>query len=269
MKNLWVPVSAGIAQQRKVEVIANNVANANTIGFKKDDLVFKEHLTALEKGLEDIDVPNKEFSPDDFYHSQGAENAYVKVDGSFTDFKQGDLSPTENPLDMGLRGNGLFEILTPNGIRFSRNGVFSISADGFLVNNRGHRVLKSLNPGETTPAEERGIRMPQTGRISVSMDGQIFANNAPLEKISVVEFHDINTLRKEGETLFINSDINNIKRENVQSSVHQGFVEQSNVNAMLEMSELIKAHRHFETIQNVIKNYDSMAGKGANDLGRF
>ena len=112
MKNIWVPLSGQIAQQRKVETIANNIANANTAGFKKDRLVFKEHLTALTKGSDDIDLPNKEWSPDDFYRSQGAENAYVKVDGSYTNFEQGDLKPTNNPLDMALFGKGFFSLIS-------------------------------------------------------------------------------------------------------------------------------------------------------------
>ena len=87
MKNIWVPLSGQVAQQHKVETIANNVANANTVGFKKDQIVFKEHLTALTKGIDDIDIPRKEFSPADFYHTQGAENAMVAVDGSFTVYR--------------------------------------------------------------------------------------------------------------------------------------------------------------------------------------
>ena len=91
MKNIWVPLSGEIAQQRKVETIANNIANANTPGFKKDRLTFKEHLTALDKGLEDIDIPREDWSPEDFYKSQGAQNSHVKVDGSYTVHEQGRL----------------------------------------------------------------------------------------------------------------------------------------------------------------------------------
>ena len=94
LKNLWVPVSAAIAQQRKVDSIANNVANINTPGFKKDELIFKEYLVALDKGVEDINMPRKEWSPKDFYHTQGAQNSFVKVDGSYTIHKQGQLTPT-------------------------------------------------------------------------------------------------------------------------------------------------------------------------------
>ena len=86
MKELWVPLSGALAQQKRVETIANNVANANTPAFKRDQAVFKEHLTAYEKGT-DIDLPNKEWAPEDFYRSYGAEKANVKVDGTYTNFK--------------------------------------------------------------------------------------------------------------------------------------------------------------------------------------
>ncbi len=280
MKSLWVPVSAAIAQQRKVEAIANNVANINTPAFKKDEVVFKEHLTVLDKGRQEIDIPRKEWSPNDFYNHDGAENSFVKVDGSYTNFQQGSLTPTSNPLDLGLRGSGLLEVLTPNGIRYTRGGSLSISTDGDLVTNQGHRVLSTINANQLNentrdPANnsaptpvERTIKIPR-GRISVNMEGQIFSNNNPIGQLSVVEFSDLQALKKEGSAMFVNNDNKNIIRTGVKTTIHQGFVEQSNVNPIYEMSELIKAHRHFETIQRVMKAYDSMAQKGANEIATF
>tara|TARA_Y100000780_G_scaffold227170_1_gene242546 strand:+ start:15439 stop:16284 length:846 start_codon:yes stop_codon:yes gene_type:complete len=281
LKNIWVPLSGQIAQQRKVETIANNIANANTAGFKKDRLVFKEHLTALTKGSDNIDLPNKEWSPDDFYRTQGAENAYVKVDGSYTDFEQGDLKPTNNPLDMALFGKGFFEVLTPNGVRFTRKGNFAVSKDGELVTDRGFKLLsppkaegsqggdQAAQIADSSDIEKRIIKIPAGTRISVSKEGEIFSSQGSLGKISVVEFNDIHALKKQGNALFINNHPKNVKRENVATTVNQGFMEGSNVNAIQEMSELIKAHRHFENIQKAINTYDSISGKAANDIARF
>lgn len=279
MKNIWVPLSGQIAQQRKVETIANNIANANTAGFKKDRLVFKEHLTALTKGMEDIDIPNKEFSPDDFYHTQGAENALVKVDGSYTDFEQGPLKPTNNPLDMALFGKGFFEVLTPSGIRYTRKGNFAVSREGELVTDRGFKLLAAPKAGDsqgrdeaasiTGEAAERTIKIPPGTKISVSKEGEIFTNQGVVGQISVVEFKDLHALRKQGSSLFINNAPKNLQREKVTTSVNQGFMEGSNVNAVREMSELIRAHRHFENIQKAINTYDSISGKAANDISRF
>ncbi|OUR92852.1 hypothetical protein A9Q84_20270 [Halobacteriovorax marinus] len=279
MKELWVPLSGAIAQMRKVETIANNVANANTPGFKKDHLIFKEHLTQFEKGYEqDIDLPHKEWKPSDFYRSYGAEHAKVKIDGSYTDFKQGQLTPTSNPLDLGLKGKGFLEVLTPNGIRFTRKGSLTINGTGQLVTDGGNPVLNKIDPallaanadGAPLPKpEERFINIPSGGRLSVNLQGEILVNNTKIADLSVVEFKDIQSLRKEGNSFYINNDFKNISTGPVKTAIHQGFVEQSNVNAIAEMSELIRANRQFESIQRVIKTYDNISGKGINEIAKF
>ena len=267
LKDIWVPLSAALAQQSKVDTIANNVANANTPGFKRDRLVFKEYLTALEKGIDNIDLPGKEWAPEDFYRSQGGEKAYVKIAASFTIFEQGPLTPTGNPLDIGIDGQGFLRILTPNGIRYTRRGSLSLSSDGQLVTDKGHRVL-GLPGGGQAVAEEGVIRL-RPGKVAINHQGEVFIDGDPVARLSLVEFKDIAALRKEGEGLFINRDDNNIGPDEAKSKIHQGFIEQSNVNAVGEMSELIKANRHFESIQRAIKNYDYISGKAVNEILSF
>ncbi len=279
MKNIWVPLSGQIAQQRKVETIANNVANANTAGFKRDQLVFKEHLTALTKGVEDIHIPRGEFSPHDFYHTQGGENASVAVAGSYTIHEQGTISPTGNPLDLALQGPGFIEVLTPQGVRYTRRGNLSLSSDGELVTDQGYKVLTAV---ERAPEDLRGpasagipapenrvLRLPHNQPVTFSKDGEVLTRQGSLGKLSVVEFLDVQALSKEGSTLFINPDEANARRIGLTTSVQQGSLEGSNVNAVSEMSELIKAHRHFESIQKAINAYDSMSNKAVNDIAKF
>src|SRR5690606_26870910 len=267
MKNIWVPLSGQIAQQRKVETIANNIANANTPGFKRDQLVFKEHLTALTKGSDDIHIPRKEFSPADFYHSQGGENAFVKVDGSYTIFEQGQLQPTHNKFDMALNGQGMFEVLTPHGIRYTRRGSFTLSKEGELVTDNGYKVLRQSTEGESP--EDRAIKIDTGKNFSVSPEGQIFSPDGLVGTLAVVEFKDPHALKKQGNSLFINNDLENLIREEIKTTVNQGFVETSNVNAVHEMSELIKAHRHFDNIQKAISTYDNISGRAVNDIAKF
>jgi flagellar basal-body rod protein FlgF len=279
LKNIWVPLSGQVAQLRKVETIANNIANANTSGFKREEVVFKEHLTALtQKGNEDIHLPNKEFSPEDFYHTQGQENAMVKVAGNFTDFTQGTLSPTNNPLDVALFGEGFYEVLTPYGVRFTRKGHFSISKDGEIVNDRGFKLLSaqvgdSQGGDEATSnksIEDRVIKVPTNlKKLSISKEGEIFTENGLMGQISVVEFKDPHALRKQGNSLFANPYPTNTFEQAKKTAVHQGFVEGSNVNAVKEMAELIKANRHFENIQKAISTYDNISGRAVNDISKF
>lgn len=295
MSDLWVPISGAIAQQQNIETIANNVANANTPGFKKDQLVFKEYLTILNKDQETPDLPRGEWKPGDFYRSQGAEHGYVKPDGTFTIFKQGELTQTGNPLDLAIWGNGFYEVLTPNGIRFTKKGIFSISKDGELVTEQGYKILSKLsgNEGENNsesssannpannPAnnstnenknniENRVIKIdPTNNKITVTMQGEIYTKNDKIADLSVVEFKDLHALKKEGDSFYINVPAENIVRNEIKSVVHQGFIEGSNVEAVSEMSNLIKAHRHFESIQRAIKTYDAISQRAVNDIAKF
>lgn len=265
MKELWVPLSAAIARQNQVDTIANNIANVNTPGFKKDRLAFKEYLQVQEKGLSDIDLPNKTWSPEDFYRTHGNENAQVKIDGTFTDFDQGSLTPTNGPLDLGIQGKGFFEIRTPQGLRYTRRGNFSISNEGKLTTDQGFPVLRKLNSPDENVLD---ITIPNA-KISINEKGEIYAGNDLVGQISVVEFNDIHALQKENHSLFINPEEENIKREDINTRVAQGFLEQSNVNVIHEMSNLIKASRNFDSVQRVIKTYDSMAQKSNNSILRF
>ncbi|MGB0452797.1 MAG: flagellar hook-basal body protein [Bacteriovoracaceae bacterium] len=265
MKELWVPVSGAIAQQKSVETIANNIANANTPGFKKDELTFREYITALDKGYDDIDLPNKEFQPKDFYHSYGAEHAKVKVDGSYTIFEQGQLTPTGNPLDLALKGQGMLEVLTPNGIRYTRSGSLSVSPEGYLINTKGHYILKDSKDPDP---KNKLINVGNTS-FNINFQGQIFVGGAPTDQISIKEFKDLHALKKEGGQLFVPNDPANVLEKNTTTSIHQGYIEQSNVNAVAEMAKLIKANRQFESIQKAIKTYDQISSKGTNELLKF
>lgn len=279
MKNVWIPLSGAIAQQRKVETIANNVANANTPGFKKDQLVFKEYLTALDKGTSEIDLPSKEWAPEDFYRSYGAENSYVKIAGSYTSHAQGKLTPTYNPLDVALQGNGFFEVLTPTGVRYTRKGIFALNRNSELVTDQGFRVLSPLaapdpeaqgdNNDQPAPTPQDRVLILPKGTVAINEQGEIFVNGSNAGKLSIVEFKDPTALVKEGNSLFVSNKAQNRLPESVGTKVRQGFVEESNVNALNEMAELIKAHRHFDSIQRAIKSYDQISGKSVNDILRF
>jgi flagellar basal-body rod protein FlgF len=277
LRELWVPLSGAIAQQRNVETIANNVANANTPGFKKEQIVFKEYLAALEKNGSQIDLPQKEWKPEDFYRSYNAEDSFVKTDGSYTLHEQGQLAPTGNAFDNALNGPGFFEVLTPNGVRYTRNGNFTINNEGKIVTDQGFLLLSKSPPpvagvdGQmtlTTPPESRAITIGNN-KFSISLDGQVFSGSNKVADLALTEFNDVHALKKEGSSLFINQDQQNTKVGEGKTSVHQGFIEQSNVNAVGEMSSLINANRTFESIQRVIKTYDTMSGKAVNEISKF
>lgn len=276
-----MPLSGAISKQKNIDVIANNVANINTPGFKKDQLVFKEYLTAHEKVPDQIDLPRKEWSPEDFYKTGGAQHSFVKIDGKFTNFSQGRLALTKNPLDLAISGKGFFEVLTPIGPRYTRKGSFSINAQRQIVNDSGHPLLFTLSPAPNNPdellnklskseLEKRIAKLPeQVKSISITEDGNIFADNNLIGKVSVVDFKDPHSLKKMGSSYFVNEHLDNLIFNPKNMTIKQGFIEESNVNALHEMSELIKSHRNFENMQRIIKTYDQISGKAVNDITKF
>jgi len=170
--------------------------------------------------------------------------------------------------------------LTPNGIRFTRKGNLSLNKEGELVTDQGFKVLTALEvPDEAlrNPAsesnlpkpEDRILKLPLNSTVSISIEGELNSSNGPLGKLSIVEFKDPQALKKEGNSLFISPEEANMNRTQIKTTVNQGFLEGSNVNAIEEMAELIKAHRHFESIQKAINAYDNISGKAANEIGKF
>jgi flagellar basal-body rod protein FlgG len=111
--------------------------------------------------------------------------------------------------------------------------------------------------------------MVGNNKLTISLNGEVFSGANKTADLSIVEFRDTNALKKEGNSLFINQDQINIKVGESKTTVNQGFIEQSNVNAITEMSALINANRNFETIQRVIKTYDTMSGKAVNEISKF
>jgi flagellar basal-body rod protein FlgG len=170
----------------------------------------------------------------------------------------------------------MLEVLTPTGVRFTRKGHLSVSSEGELVTDQGYRVLNALTTpaGSETQAQAqdpklRTIRVPMNSPVTISLEGVITSQNNPIAQLSVVEFQDRHALRKEGQALFINTHPENIKRENARTAVIQGSLEGSNVNAIHEMSELIKAHRQFDSIQKAIQTYDNIQGRAVNDIAKY
>src|ERR1700722_13837892 len=136
-KGIYSAVSGAMAQNSRLDTIANNLANVNTSSFKKDRQVFSEYLSAYEKAPDVIQVPRVPASIESFYDMQGGDTAYVNPAVTYTNFEQGALKPTGSPLDLALEGKGFFEVLTPQGVRWTRNGALQIDASGRLVTKEG------------------------------------------------------------------------------------------------------------------------------------
>ena len=220
-------------QEKRYDIIANNLSNTQTVGYKKDVPVFQRVLSAALEY----------FLPEDAV-------------ASITVFQQGDLQSTRNPLDLAIEGEGFFKVQTPGGIRYSRSGNLRLNKDGVMVQSQGYPVLG------------RGREITLRGsHIRVDKDGTIWADGNNQGKIDLVTFADLGGLKKEGQTLY-KLEGEQEEKEALQSQVHQGSLELSNVNAMEEMIRLIDSLRTFESCHKVVQVEDELNARAVNDLAK-
>jgi len=261
-KGIFTALSGAMAQSQRLDTIANNIANANTTSFKKDQQTFSEYVTALERPPDVIQVPRVPASIESFYDMQGGDKGYVDSSGTFTNFQQGQLRPTGSTLDMALEGRGFFEVLTPQGVRYTRNGQFKVDGNGNLVTKEGHPVLRD---GAQDPAQRK---ITVEGRnLTVSKNGDIYDNGNLAGRLSVVEFADMDALQKSGNSGYaLKANYAETPLPAAETQVQQGFVELSNVNIVDEMTDMISASRAFETAQRAMKAFDELDEKLMNNV---
>lgn len=266
-KGVYTALSGAIAQSQRLDTIANNIANVNTPSFKKDQQLFQEYLTANEKPSSVIQVPRVPSSIESFYDMQGGDKSFVDSAGSYTDFTQGGLKNTGNPLDVAIDGQGFFEVATTNGVRMTRHGSFAIDGNGQLVTKQGNPVLAQATEGVDTAA--RVIRVSGAQPINITDDGQVFEGDQLIGRLSIIDVKDKDQLQKIGNSLYQFKTNAQPEFANLTTPVlKQGFIEQSNVNIVQEMTDMIATTRAFESTQKAISAYDSMADKLVNVVGK-
>jgi flagellar basal-body rod protein FlgF len=219
-----------------MDVIANNVANVNTNGFKADRSLFQEYLmpTARE---------------DNFVAGRDRKLSHVMDRATFHDFAQGSPDQTKNPLDVAIGGDGMFVVQTPAGERYTRDGAFQIDNQGQLVTAAGYPVLGNNGP----------IRFQQTDKqIGIAADGTITVLEGTNRidsiraKLRIVNFTQPQRLVKEGSNLYSLGE-GNAAQPDTKSTLAQGFIERSNVNSIHEMSRLIEVSRTYTQIASMLQ----------------
>lgn len=268
IKGIYTALSGSLAQATKIDTIANNIANVNTTGFKKDQQTFGEYLTALEKSPDVLQTPRVPASIESFYHMNGGDKAFVNATGTYTNFDQGSLKQTGGRLDFALEGKGFFEIATPSGTQLTRAGNFTIDSNGGLVTKDGYAVLMEPSLNEEGVPNSREIKFSGSAQAYVSENGEVYEGENRIGKISVVQVNNEESLQKTGNNYFSfksNQPVEYTQTANPQ--LKQGFLESSNVNIVNEMTEMITAQRVFEGTQKAISAYDAMADKMINVVG--
>lgn len=246
IRGLYAGASGMVAEAIRTDVIANNLANANTAGFKKDVAVNKEFASILITRINDGAAPA----------SIGSAGSGVMIDEVATNQSGGLMRTTGNDFDMAIGGKGFFTVETPQGVRYTRNGTFAKNMQGELITQDGYRVL-----GQNGPIRIKG------GKMVVSDDGRVLVDNSPVGKLRLVEFDNEKQLTKEGASLFAVAAGQNGKP--ATGGVRQGMLEMSNVNVIGEMVNLISSYRTYEINGKVVQSHDQLMGKAANEVGRL
>jgi flagellar basal-body rod protein FlgG len=274
---LWTAASGAGAQAQNLDLIANNLANVDTAAFKKDLPTFKEYLATVENPKITADIPRGQVQDKDLYHIDGKDQAFVVMDGSYTNHRQGGLRVTQAPLDLALDGPGFLEVSTPNGLRYTRDGSLKIATDGRLVTRDGFPILSNSAAGpdlQTTGASGPNVAArfinlkDQNTHLTINQSGEIFSGETLVAKLSVVEFKDLNSVKKSGGHFFEAVQKNqSVSSEN--TIIRQGMLESSNVNPIEEMTNMIKANRLFEHDLKAMKTFGDLMSKEVNEVGKL
>lgn len=237
----FVALSRQTTLRRQLDVIANNLANMNTTGFKGEKMMFVDHLVRSRGGE----------------HILGDKVAYVRDVATVRDLTEGPMKATENPLDLAIHGEGYFVIETAQGNRYTRNGQFSLDDAGQLVTKSGDPVLSDNGQPFFFSTQDKNIE--------VTADGVVRTENGELGRLQMVTFDDGLDLKEVSGGLY---DTDQVPQEVEAPHVVQHMVEGSNVEPIVEMTRMIDVHRSYKSVQKLIDAEDDRIKKMIGELAK-
>jgi flagellar basal-body rod protein FlgF len=232
---LLVGLSRQMTLERQLDVVANNVANVNTTGYKADKSLFQEYLTSG--------------AHQDNFSGSDRRVSYVTDRATYHDFAQGPAEQTKNPLDVAIDGKAFLVVQTPGGERYTRDGSLQINSQGQLVTAAGNPVLGTGGPIVFQPTDKE-ISINANGGVSV-LEG-VNRIDSIRGKLRLVSFAQAQKLVKEGANLY-SSGAGNAAQPDTTSKLRQGFIEKSNVNSVSEMSKMIEVTRAYTQISAMLQ----------------
>lgn len=235
-----IGLSRQIALRRQMDVVANNMANINTTGFKSEKVLFEQYVMPVARDQDFIggDQPL----------------SYVQDWATLHNLSGGAMVQTGNALDAAINGDGFFAVQTPGGDRWTKAGSFQLDRTGTLVDLNGNPVLGDRGPIQFGPDESN---------ITIGQDGSISSSAGPKGKLRIVEFDNPQALAHDGANLFSGGAPHPAEG----SSVMQGFIEKSNVSGVAEMAEMIRVQRAYETAASMASRQDDMRRSAIQRLG--
>lgn len=245
IRGIYSAAAGMVAESQRNDVVANNLANVNTAGFKKDVAVSRDFASVLIKRISDGQAePNV-----------GTVGSGAQIDEVATIHAGGAVRYTGNDFDLAVDGKGYFVVQTAEGLRYTRNGSFTRNAQGELVTGDGHRVMGQNGP----------IAIAD-GKMTIAADGAVSIDGLETDRLRVVDFVDPKQLTKQGASLF--SAPEGVQAQQAAGNVNQGYLEMSNVNVVAEMINMISGFRAYEINGKSVQAHDQLLDKAVNEVGR-
>lgn len=256
VKGLYTAYSGLLNEQNRMDIMTNNLANATTVGFKKEGSTSQSFHDVLAVKIKDESIGLSNVQ------RIGHNNPGVKIGENYTDYTQGSFRITNNTYDLALSGEGFFAIEFTNkagetSTKYTRAGQFTLNKEGYLVTQEGDYVLDVNN---------RRIRLDTLLDSAISQNGTISQNGRDVAQIQVVDFEDYDYLEKYGETYY--EPVEGAKLTTSDASVNSGYLEMSNVQTVTEMVNLISITRAYETNQKIVQTIDDTLDIAVTQIGR-
>lgn len=257
VKGLYTAYTGMLNEQNRMDIMTNNLANASTVGYKKEGSTSQSFDDVLTVKIKDQSVGMRNVQ------KIGIKNPGVKIGENYTDYSQGSFRITGNTYDLALSGEGFFAIEFTNkagetDTKYTRAGQFTLNKDGYLVTEEGDYVLDTQN---------RRIRLNTLIDSSITDDGTIYQNDQAVAKIQVTDFADYDYLEKYGETYY--QPIQGAQTITSNAQVKSGYLEMANVQIVSEMVNLISITRAYESNQKVVQTIDDTLDVAVNQIGRI
>ena len=255
VRGLYTAYTGMANEQKRLDIVANNLANSATVGYKEENVTNQSFDNVLAIKIKD---------DSEAYNNRpiGRMTPGVKIGEVYTNFNQGSLRQTSNPYNLALEGKGFFSMSVTdragnNNTLYTRNGTFSVTNDGSIVDADGNHLL----------GESGEIMVPtDAADILIDVSGAIYADGVFVDNILITDFEDYNYLTKTGDTMYGLAE--GVVELPAAASVRQGFTEQSNVNVVSEMVEMITITRAYEANQKVITSVDRTLDLAVNSVGK-
>ena len=254
VKGLFTAYTGMINEQHRMDVLTNNLANASTVGYKKEGATSQAFDEVLALKIKDTTDPAK-------VKPLGGISLGVKIGENYTNFSQGSLRETGNTYDIALSGNGFFSVEFRNkagqtSTKYTRDGNFTLNRDGYLVTKDGDFVLGTNGRIKLDPLQVAFI----------DKNGGIYQGNQLVATLDITDFEDYNYLEHYGENYY--QPVNGAKEKAGEYQTISGYLEMSNIQVVSEMVEMISVSRAYETNQKIVQAYDSTLEIAANQLGK-